>query len=114
MLTYQNGSVPGLGMPIKCLPRDALGPTGKAYFRQTVAAVCAEHEVSPSDVLGPLRLRHLVHARQDIAWRMRNAVDATGKPRFSLPQIGAWMGQDHTTILHSVRAHEARIGMAKA
>jgi len=111
MLTYQVGCLPGFGAPPRIVPE---GPHGKAFFNQTLAAVAASHGVSPADVLGPVRVRYLVHARQELAWRMRNARDAHGRPRFSMPQIGAWMNRDHTTILHAVRAHEARTGRVSA
>jgi len=111
MLTYQVGQIPGFGTPLRTVPP---GPTGTAYFTQTLAAVASSHGVSPADILGPFRFRPLVHARQELAWRMRNAKDSLGDPRFSLPQIAAWMDRDHTTILHAVRAHEARTGRARA
>jgi chromosomal replication initiation ATPase DnaA len=111
MLTYQVGQIPGFGTPMRTVPE---GPHGKAYFTQTLAAVASSHGVSPADILGPFRFKALVHARQEVAWRMRNAKDALGKPRFSLPQIAAWMDRDHTTILHAVRAHEARTGRVGA
>lgn len=112
MLTYQVGQIPGFGTPMRTVPP---GPTGKAYFNQTLAAVASSHGVSPADILGPFRFKALVHARQEVAWRMRNAKDALGKPRFSYPQIADWMGgRDHTTIIHAVRAHEARTGRVSA
>ncbi len=111
MLTYQVGCIPGFGPPPRTLPE---GPKGKAFFDQTLAAVASSHGVSSADILGPFRFRALVHARQELAWRMRNAKDSLGDPRFSLPQIAAWMDRDHTTILHAVRAHEARTGRARA
>jgi len=111
MLTYQVGCIPGYGPPIRTTP---IGPTGKDYFRQTLAAVAAAHGVSPADILGTRRFRHLVYARQELAWRMRNARDSLGDPRFSLPQIAAWMNRDHSTLLHAIRAHEVRTGRVSA
>ena len=113
MLTYQVGCIPGYGPPpIRTLPE---GPRGKAFFDQTLAAVASSYRVSPADILGLSRSRRFVHARQELAWRMRNAKDSLGKPRFSFPQIAEWMGGfDHTTIMHGVRAHEARTGRGRA
>ncbi|MCA6264704.1 helix-turn-helix domain-containing protein, partial [Phenylobacterium sp.] len=103
MLTYQTGTIPGYGMPIKAFTSQELGPTGKEFFRKTLAAVCAAHGVSPADVMGEARLAYLVRARHEVAWRMRNVRKPTGKPRFSFPQIGEFMNRDHTTIIHAVR-----------
>jgi chromosomal replication initiation ATPase DnaA len=110
MLTYQAGQIPGYGAPLKTVAiYDGL--TGAAYFRAVLADVSERHGVDPYDITGPSRLREIVHARQEVAWKVRKAQDALGKPRFSLPQIGTWLGgRDHTTILHAIRAHEKRMG----
>jgi chromosomal replication initiation ATPase DnaA len=110
MLTYQAGSIPGFGAPLRTVATYA-GLTGKDYFRAVLADVSERHGVAPYDITGPSRLREIVHARQEVAWKVRKAQDALGKPRFSLPQIGTWLGgRDHTTILHAIRAHEKRRG----
>jgi len=113
MLTYQVGQIPGFGTPIKPLVEN-VGPQGKDYFRKVLAEVSASTGVSPRDILGRCRDFRYVRARQEVAWRLRQALDNHGKPRFSMPQIGAWMDRDHTTILHAVRAHEARTGRVSA
>ena len=92
-------------------PADA---QGKDYFRKVVAEVSASTSVSSEDILGQCRDFRYVRARQEVAWRLRQALDHHGKPRFSMPQIGAWMNRDHTTILHAVRAHQARTGRVSA
>ena len=76
-----------------------------------LAEVSTRHGVSPDDIIGPQRFRDIAHARQEVAWQVRQAHDAFGNPRFSLPQIGTWLGgRDHTTIIHAIRAHEKRMG----
>jgi chromosomal replication initiation ATPase DnaA len=110
MLTYQAGSIPGYGAQVKTVANyDRL--TGAAYFRAVLADVAERHGVDPDDVTGPSRLRQIVHARQEVAWKVRQAQTACFEPRFSLSQIGTWLGgRDHTTILHAIRAHEKRRG----
>lgn len=84
--------------------------TGKDYLQQVIRDVSILRGVSVVDILGTSRVRHIAHARQEVAWRMRQAKDEHGKPRFSFPQIAHWMGgYDHSTIVHAVKSHEARM-----
>ena len=108
-LTYQPGCVPGYGMPVQ---PPASGATGKDLFREIAREVGERHGVSVADITGDSRLRLIVHARQEVAWRVYSARHPSGARRFSMPQIGAWLGgRDHTTILHAIRAHEQRVGV---
>ena len=107
-LTYQPGSVPGFGMPVSNPP----GATGKDLLRQIAREVGARYGVSVEDITGESRLRPIVHARQEVAWRLYSARHPSGARRFSMPQIGAWLGgRDHTTILHAIRSYEKRTGV---
>lgn len=84
--------------------------TGKDYLQQVIRDVSILRGVSVVDILSTSRVRHIAHARQEVAWRMRQAKDERGKSRFSFPQIAAWMGgYDHSTIVHAVKSHEARM-----
>lgn len=73
----------------------------------TIAAAVAErHGVSESDLLGTRRWRFCAWPRQEAYWA---AHQITGK---SLPSIGrGFGGRDHTTILHGIRAVEARLSL---
>jgi len=51
--------------------------------------------ITEADILGPSRLRQFV-------------MYLAHKRGMSLPQIGRIMGRHHTTVLHGVRAEEAR------
>jgi chromosomal replication initiation ATPase DnaA len=51
------------------------------------------HDVPVEQVLSKSRFRKLAYARGDIMRRLR----ADG---FSTPQIGAWLGKDHSTVIH--------------
>ena len=84
--------------------------TGKDYLQQVIRDVAVLRGVSIVDIMGSSRVKHIAHARQEVAWRMRQAKDEHGKPRFSFPQIAHWMGGlDHSTIVHAVKAHEGRV-----
>lgn len=67
------------------------------------AVVASSYGVALDDLYGQSRMRHLIRARQAFYFIAR-----TLTPR-SLPQIGEHCGRDHTTVLHGVRAVEARM-----
>ena len=107
-LNYQPGCIPGFGMPVDL---SASRATGMDLVREIAREVAQRHGVSMADILGERRFRPIVHARQEVAWRLARLRHPDGSCRFSLPQIGAWLGgRHHTTILHAIRAHEKRMG----
>ena len=68
-----------------------------------IAKVALEHGVSAAELLSDTRWQKVAHARQHAFAAVR------GMPRKpSYPQIGRWFGRDHSTVVHGVRAHEAR------
>lgn len=75
---------------------------------QTMASILAEvaerYGIGPRELRGPGRYRHVAWPRQEAMWMMRQ----TGK--WSTTQIGNFFGgRDHTTVLHGVKAYEARL-----
>lgn len=57
------------------------------------------------DMRAKRRTRAVAWPRQMAMARVREA-----RPAMSLPQMGALFGgRDHTTVLHGIRAHEARM-----
>ncbi|RYE38415.1 MAG: hypothetical protein EOP21_12240, partial [Hyphomicrobiales bacterium] len=90
-------------------PRDILNLGSPDFVRdsparQIMRECCDKHEITMSEMVGPHRFAIIVRARQEAAYRMLH------ETKLSLTQIGKKLGdRDHTTILHSVRAHEARI-----
>lgn len=52
----------------------------------------------------PGRDRAMARARHEIMYR------AVNETSLSLPQIGRFLGRDHTTVLHGLRKHAERIG----
>lgn len=72
-------------------------------MREILEGVASRTGYTVEQLKGPRRPQGLAHARQLAMAEMY----ATG--RFSLPQIGRFLGnRHHTTILHGVRAHNAR------
>jgi chromosomal replication initiation ATPase DnaA len=79
-------------------------------MREIAERVAGLHNVTVDDLKGSSRLKKFAHARQEAMWAMRQAVNADGSPRFSLPQIGRFLGgRDHTTVIHGERAHAERM-----
>ncbi len=81
--------------------------------RDTVREIlqrCADnHGVTLADIVGDRRFKPIVHARQEAMYRLRDLRTHEGAHRFSLPRIGQLLGgRDHTTVLHGLKAHEAR------
>lgn len=69
-----------------------------------IAAVAARHSLKPADLTKQDRHRHLAWPRQEAYWL---ASKATVR---SLPEIArAFGGRHHTTVLHGIRAVEARL-----
>lgn len=88
------------------IPRDPKPLGGMGGLMSTVAA---EYGLETSDFFSSSRKRYLAHARQDFMWRCRQVKWQTGAWRYSLPQIGMFLGgMNHTSILHGVREHEKR------
>jgi chromosomal replication initiation ATPase DnaA len=66
--------------------------------------VALRHGITVEDLRGPCRARRVAWPRQELMWRARR------ETRLSLPQIGERLGgRDHTTVIHGVRAHQARL-----
>lgn len=78
-------------------------------WRSIIEEVAQKHGVLMSDMRSVRRGRPLVAARHEAMWRMRNETS------MSLPEIGRRLGgRDHTTVLHGIRKHEARIANGTA
>ena len=61
------------------------------------------HGVSVREILGRRRTRKVSFARFEAMARIR-ALNFNGRTP-SLPQIGAWLGRDHTSVLNGLRRH---------
>lgn len=83
-------------------------------MRTTVADViretAAKHRISVADLIGQSRERRYVRPRQEAMYRV-----FTECKHISYPDAGRRLGgRDHTTVLHGVKAHARRIGIAYA
>ena len=83
-------------------------------MRTTVADIvretAAKHRLTVAELIGPCRERRYVRPRQEAMYRV-----FTECPHISYPDAGRRLGgRDHTTILHGVKKHAERIGIAYA
>jgi chromosomal replication initiation ATPase DnaA len=88
-------------------------PSAPMTMAIITAVVAAENGLTVADLKSRSKRYVISHARQEAMWRMRQERWSTGKHRWSLPQIGAFFGMDHTTALHAVRAVERRQAAAE-
>lgn len=73
--------------------------------QQVIARVAQRHGLPASAMTGHRKHRFVAVARQEAYFEVHRQ-----RPRLSLSQIGAaFDGRDHTTILHGIRCHAARM-----
>lgn len=63
-----------------------------------------EHPPTVEDVFVGTQPRTIARVRWAIWWRIRHEPGPQGKVP-SYPQIGAWFGRNHTTIIHGEKHH---------
>lgn len=68
---------------------------------QIVQQVSQETGIRWTSIMSNKRTRHIAHARQLVMYVAR-------REGFTLGEIGAFLGRDHTTIMHGVRSEEQR------
>lgn len=64
-------------------------------WRETLNSVAAIYKISPDDIVGPSRNRHLTDAR----WVFMKALRAKG--RLSYPRIAKIVQRDQSTVRHA-------------
>lgn len=90
-----------------CAPRKpALPPS---VLQRAVEAAAEETGVSPKMIFSQSTSRQIAEARQLAYWLIRSVRAPNGLPRYGWKEIGRAFGRDHSTVLHGVRAHKARL-----
>ena len=69
--------------------------------RDLVEPVLQRHQLTYKDVAGRDRRGHVVAARHECMWVLRQA-------GMTLPKIGRFLRRDHTTVLYGVLQHDRR------
>lgn len=83
-------------------------PTGAPTWRRIVIETAIKHNIMPAEMLSSQRAYNLVAARHEVMYRLKT------ETTMSLPAIGKKLGKDHSTVLHGVRKHIARMEAANA
>jgi chromosomal replication initiation ATPase DnaA len=78
------------------------GLTKMANLLQATAGVTG---VGVTDLKGTSRLQHVCRSRQIFFWLARHYTSC------SFPQIGNYVGKDHSTVVHGVKKVSASIGL---
>lgn len=100
---------PSITLPRLFMPPDAPNPIleairARSFSKQLVYAVCVRFGIPYEEIASIRRSLETVRARQSACWLLKKFTTE------SLPSIGRRVGgKDHTTVLHAVRAIEARI-----
>ncbi len=81
----------------------AMNPIGAIAYQ-----VCQKHRITLAQLRGKQRARCFAWPRQEVMYRASKETSA------SLPEIGRYLDRDHTTVIHGIRAHEARMEAACA
>lgn len=90
------------------LPRLPENETSVQRARRILSQVAADYGYTDHDVKSARREKFLCMCRQEVCWRLKSELP------WSLPHIGRFLGgRDHTSILHAVRKHQARLDAAK-
>jgi hypothetical protein len=75
--------------------------------RTIVREVAQKYFMTVADIVGGERTRPFAFARHEAMYRIKT------ERKLSLPDIGRRLGgRDHTTVLHGIRCHEARMAWA--
>lgn len=81
----------------------------KTAVEQIKSEVSLKHGVTVEDIDSPKRALHMVAARHECMWRLRNETGA------SYHQIARQLGgKDHTSVISGIRRHQARIDAGEA
>ena len=93
--------------PAQVLDHAAVDLSGPA--RVIVHGVARKYGLKTCDLTGPRQSRTYAYPRHEAMARIRE------ERKLSLPRIGAMFGgRDHTSILHGIRSHNARMAWADA
>lgn len=78
------------------LPGLVLNEMGAIRWLRVLHAVAKQHNVTPAEIRGKSRKRHVINARFEVFYRLRTDL------AMSYTKIGIVFGKDHTTVLHGV------------
>lgn len=81
-------------------------------IQQIFDQVCDKYDVTYEDICRRDKRQHLVEARWELFFRLRNEVVINGRP-ISLLKIGRLTNKDHSTVFNGIKKHAKMIGVGK-
>jgi len=95
------------------IARERNAPSGmitREVLNAALEEASAFYGVKREEILGPRKRRPISYARQYAMWLLRQETYEDGSARYSFPEIACALNlKCHTSVLHGVRAHEARL-----
>jgi hypothetical protein len=76
--------------------------------RKIITEVCRKRNVTLAALFSNRRVTHLVHARQEVMYRLREELN------LSYPEIGRTLGRDHSTVIHGIKQYEKLLASGEA
>lgn len=84
-------------------------PRPPGGLKAILADTARDYDLEPEALLVRSSKASIARPRQDFIWRARQLRWLDGTNRYSQPMIAAFLGMDHTSVLHGERSHAARM-----
>jgi chromosomal replication initiator protein len=98
-----------LDLAVEVLGGESAVQNSQVTLQQIIDAVTAHYNVKLSDLQSKRRNKSITEPRQICMWLARK------RTRYSLQEIGGYFGgRDHTTVMHSIRTVDDRMGQDPA
>lgn len=89
-------------MSVTEIPRPQRRSLSAPTFKRVLAEVAESTDILAVAIVGDARARHISRPRQELMWRLHLL-------GYSTLEIGRHMKRDHSTVVHGIHAHKARI-----
>ena len=78
-------------------------PVPKPTMKAITERFAEDRGLSVGELRGPSRYRYVAWPRQELMWMLRR------QGLWTFPQIARFFSKDHSTVIHSCRAHQERM-----
>lgn len=83
-------------------------PTPAATSAEIIKEVCLKHGVKVTEIVSPIRSKHIIPARHEAMYRVRE------ERHLSWAQLARLFNRDHTSVIHGWRKHKALLTAQEA
>jgi chromosomal replication initiator protein len=103
LVQHQDAVMRAAGLTVHDAAFSAVESPRQRKMREVCNDVCLTHDVTIEELRGDARARA-------VSWPRQDAMRLLAAAGYSLQEIGRYLGRrDHTTVLHGIRASEARM-----